>query len=96
MVQRVILSCREQALLTARHEPVFTRERVYERIKYPNVYDSYAEATKTPAFVGGSRVSLFFLPLFTSAYTVSTHEQTYRFYHNTQGLETFNVLIDPH
>ncbi|XP_077383335.1 activating signal cointegrator 1 complex subunit 3 isoform X2 [Festucalex cinctus] len=49
---------REQALLTARHEPVLGRERVYERIKYPNVYDSYAEATKTPAFVGGSRMLL--------------------------------------
>ncbi|XP_054637612.1 activating signal cointegrator 1 complex subunit 3 isoform X2 [Dunckerocampus dactyliophorus] len=49
---------REQALLTARHEPVLGRERVYERIKYPNVYDSYAEATKTPAFVGGARMLL--------------------------------------
>ncbi|XP_051922360.1 activating signal cointegrator 1 complex subunit 3 [Hippocampus zosterae] len=49
---------REQALLTARHEPVLTRERVYERIKYPNVYDSYADATKTPAFVGGTRMLL--------------------------------------
>ncbi|XP_057689624.1 activating signal cointegrator 1 complex subunit 3 [Corythoichthys intestinalis] len=49
---------REQALLTARHEPILGRERVYERIKYPNVYDSYAEATKTPAFVGGARMLL--------------------------------------
>ncbi|KAM9852705.1 activating signal cointegrator 1 complex subunit 3 [Aulostomus maculatus] len=49
---------REQALLTARHEPVLSRERVYERIRYPNVYDSYAEATKTPAFVGGARMLL--------------------------------------
>ncbi|XP_030580581.1 activating signal cointegrator 1 complex subunit 3 [Archocentrus centrarchus] len=49
---------REQALLTARCEPVLSRERVYERIRYPNVYDSYAEATKTPAFVGGARMLL--------------------------------------
>ncbi|XP_075962995.1 activating signal cointegrator 1 complex subunit 3 isoform X6 [Anarhichas minor] len=49
---------REQALLTARREPVLSRERVYERIRYPNVYDSYAEATKMPAFVGGARLLL--------------------------------------
>ncbi|XP_061770948.1 activating signal cointegrator 1 complex subunit 3 [Nerophis ophidion] len=49
---------REHALLTARQEPLLCRERVYERIKYPNVYDSYAEAAKTPAFVGGARMLL--------------------------------------
>lgn len=49
---------REQALLTARREPILSRERVYERIRYPNVYDSYAEAAKTPAFVGGAKVRL--------------------------------------
>ncbi|XP_039972901.1 activating signal cointegrator 1 complex subunit 3 [Xiphias gladius] len=49
---------REHALLTARREPVLSRERVYERIKYPNVYDIYAEATKMPAFVGGARMLL--------------------------------------
>uniref|UniRef100_A0A8C9Y3Z0 Activating signal cointegrator 1 complex subunit 3 n=1 Tax=Sander lucioperca TaxID=283035 RepID=A0A8C9Y3Z0_SANLU len=49
---------REQALLTARREPVLSRERVYERIRYPNVYDSYAEATKMPAFVGGAKMML--------------------------------------
>uniref|UniRef100_A0A3Q3RSP6 Activating signal cointegrator 1 complex subunit 3 n=1 Tax=Mastacembelus armatus TaxID=205130 RepID=A0A3Q3RSP6_9TELE len=49
---------REHALLTARHEPVLRRDRVNERIRYPNVYDSYAEATKTPAFVGGARILL--------------------------------------
>uniref|UniRef100_A0A8C4NRA2 Activating signal cointegrator 1 complex subunit 3 n=1 Tax=Dicentrarchus labrax TaxID=13489 RepID=A0A8C4NRA2_DICLA len=49
---------REQALLTARREPVLSRERVYERIRYPNVYDSYEEATKSPAFVGGARMLL--------------------------------------
>uniref|UniRef100_A0A4W6ERU2 Activating signal cointegrator 1 complex subunit 3 n=1 Tax=Lates calcarifer TaxID=8187 RepID=A0A4W6ERU2_LATCA len=49
---------REQALLTARREPVLSRERVYERIQYPNVYDIYAEATKMPAFVGGARMLL--------------------------------------
>lgn len=49
---------REQALLTARRDPLLSRERVYERIRYPNVYDSYAEATKSPAFVGGARMLL--------------------------------------
>lgn len=62
------LSCiclyREQALLTARRDPILSRERVYERIRYPNVYDSYAEATKSPAFVGGARVRLFTFPLY--------------------------------
>lgn len=59
LLYRATLVCfyRELALLTARREPVLSRERVYERIRYPNVYDSYAEATKTPAFVGGARVS---------------------------------------
>lgn len=52
---------REQALLTARQEPVFSRDRVYERIRFPNVYDSFAEATKSPAFVGGSKVRLRYL-----------------------------------
>lgn len=62
------LSCiclyREQSLLTARRDPILSRERVYERIRYPNVYDSYAEATKSPAFVGGARVRLFTFPLY--------------------------------
>jgi len=47
---------REQALLTARREPVLSRDRVYERVRYPNVYDGYAEAAKSPAFVGGAKV----------------------------------------
>ncbi|KAM6995450.1 activating signal cointegrator 1 complex subunit 3 isoform 1-T2 [Tautogolabrus adspersus] len=55
---REMRALREQALLTARREPVFSRERVYERIRYPNVYDCYAEATKSPAFVGGARLLL--------------------------------------
>lgn len=55
---REMRALREQALLNARREPVLSRERVYERIRYPNVYDSYAEATKTPAFVGGARMLL--------------------------------------
>uniref|UniRef100_G3PM43 Activating signal cointegrator 1 complex subunit 3 n=1 Tax=Gasterosteus aculeatus aculeatus TaxID=481459 RepID=G3PM43_GASAC len=49
---------REQALLTARREPILSRERVHERVRYPNVYDCYAEATKMPAFVGGARMLL--------------------------------------
>ncbi|GAA6072811.1 activating signal cointegrator 1 complex subunit 3, partial [Tachysurus ichikawai] len=45
----------EQALLTARRSPVLGRQREYERIHYPHVYDAYAEATKTSAFIGGSK-----------------------------------------
>lgn len=47
---------REQALLNARSSPVLVRHREYERIRYPNVYDSHAEAIKTSAFIGGSKV----------------------------------------
>ncbi|XP_060726018.1 activating signal cointegrator 1 complex subunit 3 isoform X1 [Tachysurus vachellii] len=49
---------REQALLTARRSPVLGRQREYERIHYPHVYDAYAEATKTSAFIGGSKMLL--------------------------------------
>ncbi|CAL9705487.1 unnamed protein product [Knipowitschia caucasica] len=49
---------REQALLNARREPVLLRSRTYEPVRYPNVYDCYAEATKAPAFVGGARLLL--------------------------------------
>ncbi|KAF4088062.1 hypothetical protein AMELA_G00078530 [Ameiurus melas] len=49
---------REQALLTARRSPVLGYQREYERIHYPNVYDAYAEASKTSAFIGGSKMLL--------------------------------------
>ncbi|XP_076827951.1 activating signal cointegrator 1 complex subunit 3 isoform X3 [Brachyhypopomus gauderio] len=49
---------REQALLTARRSPVLGRQRDYERIHYPHVYDAYAEASKTSAFIGGSKMLL--------------------------------------
>lgn len=55
-VNLCVCVCREQALLTARYSPVLGRHRDYERIRYPHVYDSYAEAIKTSAFVGGSKV----------------------------------------
>ncbi|KAJ8354135.1 hypothetical protein SKAU_G00217020 [Synaphobranchus kaupii] len=51
-------SHREQALLTARRSPVLGRQREYERIRYPHVYDAYVEATKTSAFVGGAKMLL--------------------------------------
>lgn len=51
-----VFVCREQALLTARYSPVLGRHRDYERIRYPHVYDSYAEAIMTSAFVGGAKV----------------------------------------
>lgn len=47
----------EQALLTARRDPILSRDGGHQRPRYPNVYDSYAEARKMAAFVGGSRVS---------------------------------------
>ncbi|XP_066464224.1 activating signal cointegrator 1 complex subunit 3 isoform X1 [Eleutherodactylus coqui] len=50
---------REQALLNARNVPVLGREREYgERVVYPHVYDAYAEAMKTSAFVGGAKLLL--------------------------------------
>uniref|UniRef100_A0A8C6KGY8 Activating signal cointegrator 1 complex subunit 3 n=1 Tax=Nothobranchius furzeri TaxID=105023 RepID=A0A8C6KGY8_NOTFU len=49
---------REQSLLTARCEPLLSNRKVYEHVRYPHVYDSYAEATKAPAFIGGARMLL--------------------------------------
>ncbi|XP_072187637.1 activating signal cointegrator 1 complex subunit 3 [Excalfactoria chinensis] len=51
---------RELALLNARSMPVLSRQREadFERIHYPHVYDSRAEAMKTSAFIGGAKVFL--------------------------------------
>ncbi|KAL4657484.1 activating signal cointegrator 1 complex subunit 3 [Arapaima gigas] len=49
---------REHALLTAHRSPLLGRQREHERIRYPHVYDAYAEATKLPAFVGGAKLLL--------------------------------------
>ncbi|XP_039914764.1 activating signal cointegrator 1 complex subunit 3 [Hirundo rustica] len=51
---------RELALLNARSMPVLSRqrERSIEKIHYPHVYDSRAEAMKTSAFIGGAKVFL--------------------------------------
>nr|DBA26537.1 TPA: hypothetical protein GDO54_010781 [Pyxicephalus adspersus] len=50
---------REQALANARTMPILSRDRDYgERFIYPHVYDSYAEAIKTSAFVGGAKLLL--------------------------------------
>ncbi|NXC38612.1 ASCC3 protein, partial [Penelope pileata] len=51
---------RELALLNARSMPVLSRPREveFERIHYPHVYDSRAEAMKTSAFIGGAKVFL--------------------------------------
>nr|XP_023662018.1 activating signal cointegrator 1 complex subunit 3 [Paramormyrops kingsleyae]XP_023662019.1 activating signal cointegrator 1 complex subunit 3 [Paramormyrops kingsleyae]XP_023662021.1 activating signal cointegrator 1 complex subunit 3 [Paramormyrops kingsleyae] len=49
---------REQALLSACRSPVLGREREYQHVRYPHVYDSYAEATKMSAFVGGAKMLL--------------------------------------
>ncbi|XP_005044023.1 PREDICTED: activating signal cointegrator 1 complex subunit 3 [Ficedula albicollis] len=51
---------RELALLNARSMPVLGRQREIsiEKIHYPHVYDSRAEAMKTSAFIGGAKVVL--------------------------------------
>ncbi|KAM4772205.1 activating signal cointegrator 1 complex subunit 3 [Rhinophrynus dorsalis] len=50
---------REQALSNARTMPILGKERDYwERIRYPHVYDSHAEAMKTSAFIGGAKLLL--------------------------------------
>ncbi|NXQ47985.1 ASCC3 protein, partial [Catharus fuscescens] len=51
---------RELALLNARSMPVLGRQREIsiEKIHYPHVYDSRAEAMKTSAFIGGAKVAL--------------------------------------
>ncbi|XP_014120434.2 activating signal cointegrator 1 complex subunit 3 [Zonotrichia albicollis] len=51
---------RELALLNARSMPVLGRQRELsvEKIRYPHVYDSRAEAMKTSAFIGGAKVFL--------------------------------------
>ncbi|XP_028902738.1 activating signal cointegrator 1 complex subunit 3 isoform X2 [Ornithorhynchus anatinus] len=51
---------REQALLNARSVPVLGRQREmdFEKIHYPHVYDSHAEAMKTSAFIGGAKMLL--------------------------------------
>ncbi|NXM15705.1 ASCC3 protein, partial [Ploceus nigricollis] len=51
---------RELALLNARSMPVLGRQKEMsiEKIHYPHVYDSRAEAMKTSAFIGGAKVFL--------------------------------------
>ncbi|XP_054346267.2 activating signal cointegrator 1 complex subunit 3 isoform X4 [Pongo pygmaeus] len=49
---------REQALLNARSVPILSRQRDadIEKIHYPHVYDSQAEAMKTSAFIAGAKI----------------------------------------
>ncbi|KAG3289993.1 activating signal cointegrator 1 complex subunit 3 [Ictidomys tridecemlineatus] len=51
---------REQALLNARSVPILSRQRDMdiEKIHYPHVYDSQAEARKTSAFIAGAKMIL--------------------------------------
>uniref|UniRef100_A0A7N9D1J8 Activating signal cointegrator 1 complex subunit 3 n=1 Tax=Macaca fascicularis TaxID=9541 RepID=A0A7N9D1J8_MACFA len=51
---------REQALLNARSVPILSRQRDadIEKIHYPHVYDSQAEAMKTSAFIAGAKMIL--------------------------------------
>ncbi|XP_029414442.1 activating signal cointegrator 1 complex subunit 3 isoform X3 [Nannospalax galili] len=49
---------REQALLNARSVPILGRQRdmEVEKIRYPHVYDSQAEARETSAFIAGTKI----------------------------------------
>ncbi|XP_074846926.1 activating signal cointegrator 1 complex subunit 3 isoform X2 [Carettochelys insculpta] len=51
---------REQALVSARSMAILGRQREmdFEKIHYPHVYDSQAEAMKTSAFIGGAKMLL--------------------------------------
>ncbi|XP_012665836.1 activating signal cointegrator 1 complex subunit 3 [Otolemur garnettii] len=50
---------REHALLNARSVPILSRQRDdVEKIRYPHVYDSQAEAMKTSAFIAGAKMIL--------------------------------------
>ncbi|XP_022375871.1 activating signal cointegrator 1 complex subunit 3 [Enhydra lutris kenyoni] len=51
---------REQALLNARSVPILSRQRDtdVEKIRYPHVYDSQAEAMRTSAFIAGAKMIL--------------------------------------
>lgn len=51
---------REQALLNARNAPILGRQRdmEVEKIRYPHVYDSQAEARETSAFIAGAKMIL--------------------------------------
>ncbi|XP_048670508.1 activating signal cointegrator 1 complex subunit 3 isoform X3 [Marmota marmota marmota] len=51
---------REQALLNARSVPILSRQRDMdiEKIHYPHVYDSQAEARKSSAFIAGAKMIL--------------------------------------
>jgi hypothetical protein len=58
--------CREQALLNARSAPLLSRQRDMdvEKIRYPHVYDSQAEARKTSAFIAGAKVCHWYIIAF--------------------------------
>lgn len=51
---------REEALQNARSAPILSRQRdmVFEKIRYPHVYDSQAEAMRTSAFIAGAKMIL--------------------------------------
>ncbi|DAA26231.1 TPA: hypothetical protein BOS_9689, partial [Bos taurus] len=51
---------REQALMNARNVPILSRQRDtdVEKIRYPHVYDSQAEAMRTSAFIAGAKMIL--------------------------------------
>lgn len=51
---------REHALMNARNVPILSRQRDVdlEKIRYPHVYDSQAEAMKTSAFIAGAKMIL--------------------------------------
>lgn len=48
----------ENSLYYASKAPIFERERIPEREKYPFVFDSFAEAKMSAAFISGHKISL--------------------------------------
>lgn len=57
---------REQALMNARNVPILSRQRDtdVEKIRYPHVYDSQAEAMRTSAFIAGAKVCHWYMTTF--------------------------------
>lgn len=57
---------REQALMNARSVPILSRQRDtdVEKIRYPHVYDSQAEAMRTSAFIAGAKVCHWYMTTF--------------------------------
>lgn len=58
--------------MNARTAPILSRQRDMdvEKIRYPHVYDSQAEAMKTSAFIAGAKVCHLYMITFVCAICV--------------------------